>query len=362
MTGLRQDWLRGWWTRVAPRRGERPVDAELQGDGAAASRGAGDAASSSAEAADASADAAPPVTGAAPSPAEAAPPPAQATSSSAPGCPFCPGAEDDLAGILQELPGPGGGWTARAVVNRYPFLAAGEGVQEVLVESPRHARAFRELPAADFRAALTLYRDRLRHHHRAHPGWEVHLFRNQGREAGTSRAHPHAQLVALPGPTPGREGMERRLREAAARTGGCALCAELATPEHLPGGARHVLDTPAFRGWTLHAPLDPAHFRLVPRRHGPSFAAATDGEVGELAALLPELLAAVEEVAGSAAWNLLVHDHGPADHPALHWHLELRPRVGRTAGFEQMTETGVCPSEPEADAHALRQRLASSRR
>ncbi|HSG49105.1 MAG TPA: hypothetical protein VLA43_14895, partial [Longimicrobiales bacterium] len=76
MSEPRQDPLRGWWTRVSPGRGARPVDAALRalpgGPGADGETGA-------------------PV----------------------PGCPFCPGGEGQLETILESVERPDGGWAAR---------------------------------------------------------------------------------------------------------------------------------------------------------------------------------------------------------------------------------------------------------
>lgn len=291
------------------------------------------------------------------------------------GCPFCPGGEAQLTDILQVIPAEAGGvdgaapgagpeavargsetsrgasrpdWQARAVLNRYPFLEPDEGLQEVLIETPRHHGALATLSTGERRAALRLYRARLRARLEEVPDAEVHLFRNQGREAGTSRSHPHAQMVVVRGRTPARETLERRQAAHHRETGECLVCAETVTR------ARHVAETEHFRVVTLHAPLDPCHLRVIPRAHGPSLAGVSDAVLDELADLLGRLAGAVEEATGKGAHNLLFHDHGLESRPDRHWHVEYRPRLSRTAGFEQMADVGVCPSDPEADAALLR--------
>ncbi|HSG49266.1 MAG TPA: hypothetical protein VLA43_15705, partial [Longimicrobiales bacterium] len=222
--------------------------------------------------------------------------------------------------------------------------------------TPRHLDGFHQLTPEEADSALLLYRARLQALHRNHAGWEAHLFRNQGRDAGTSRSHPHAQLVGLPAPTPGRRELESRLHRAEREDGSCRVCVEATAAG---AGERAVLRTQDFSVSTLYAPLDPFHLRIFPLRHGPSLAGAEYRETAALAELLRRLAGALEAAAPGVAWNLLCHDHGPAPHPALHWHMELRPRVGRTAGFELMTRVGVSPSDPVADAARLRTLLAS---
>ncbi|MDT8342721.1 MAG: hypothetical protein RQ751_14520, partial [Longimicrobiales bacterium] len=136
-------------------------------------------------------------------------------------------------------------------------------------------------------------------------------------------------------------------------------------PEHVhdsgraPAYERLVLVTPRFVSGTLLAPLDPFHLRIFPRDHAPSLALLDDAGAADLASHLLSLTRALEGVAPGVAWNLLVHDHGPAPDVALHWHLELRPRVGRTAGFELISGMGVSPSDPVEDAALLRTALPS---
>lgn len=315
--------------------------------------------------------------------------PAGTADSGPPDCPFCPGGEDRLGRIVAELPAAASpGWAARAVTNRFPFLRGGEGVQEVLVDTPRHGATLAGMGVDERRAALGLYRDRLRAHGTGDPGsepaGELHLFRNQGRAAGSSRSHPHGQLVVLRGRSPHRQALEARLVTLHGALGGCGLCA--ATGEHTPEPARRdedgrarglhglrglhghpVHQGPHFTVHVLHAPRDPCHLRIIPRAHAPSMARATDEALDALAHLLGPLSAAVSRQVGHEEHNLLFHDHGlsggrgpapGAPSPvALHWHLEYRPRVTRTAGFEQMAGVGVCPSEPAADARALRDLL-----
>jgi UDPglucose--hexose-1-phosphate uridylyltransferase len=238
------------------------------------------------------------------------------------------------------------------VANRYPFVPEGGGWQEVLVDTPRHGVDLASMTREERVAALTLYRDRLAAAYERSPGAEVHLFRNQGRDAGSSRAHPHGQLVALEGATtPGRTQLEAAQCQAYAAGAPIidrSVRGETDAEYHVARGLHLV-------AWVLHAPLDPGHLRIAPVERAASFSTASAGLLIELAELLGALAACLPGVAGTSDHNLLFHDHGNhPDDPALHWHLELRPRVSRLAGFEQMSATGVSSSDPARDAALLR--------
>lgn len=346
MSELRQNPLSGRWIAVAPARRARPVE---RGDD--------------------------------PGTAVEAPPARD------PACPFCPGNESELPAILWELASPGApGWRCRAVPNRYaafdeedadPSDSAGNppgrvlregaeggvelershparGVQEVLVESPRHDREPADMAPHELEAVVELYVHRTACLVRERPGLTPVLFRNRGAGAGASLLHPHAQLVAtrdIPPDTAVREERQRRYHR---EQGRCLLCSlPDAEPDH---GARTVLADEHFRVEVPWAPERPLEAWIVPRRHRASFHAVSDAEKEALARLLGTLLRGLRTLAGPADYNYIVHSTAGvrrAD-PALHWHLQLRPVTARTAGFEVGTGALIVPTAPRDDAEQYR--------
>jgi len=317
---IRVDPIRGWSTLVAPRRAERPFDDVVD-----------PRAPEAPEAAEDEAD-----------------------------CPFCPGGEGEIGEILETSPPvrEGDPWGSRAVRNRYPFTGAWggsdagvAGLQEVIVDSPSHT-ADPELQEPHVRRALlSMWRSRVAAARRRAPEAEIHLFRNHGRAAGSSRRHPHAQLVQMRAPTPGRTEMLARL----AAADGCPLCAAGAEE----GAEYQVLDRAGWRVMALSAPLDPGHLRIVPVRHLASFADLDDAEVAALADLLGPLTAATLRATGAGAYSLIVHETDRRAGRGSHLHLEFRPRVSRTAGFEQSSGLGVCSADPASTASRIRTSLAA---
>ena len=112
------------------------------------------------------------------------------------------------------------GWTVRVVPNLYPALGPGDpdgrgrtrwpraaasptlfasrpaiGGHEVIVNAPQAAGSLAELDPGQLEQAMDVWRERMR----AHDGAAyVHVIVNEGREAGASLPHTHAQLYALP--------------------------------------------------------------------------------------------------------------------------------------------------------------------
>ena len=97
-----------------------------------------------------------------------------------PDCPFCPGHEHRLPGIIAEIrmPDPPG-WSVRVVPNKFPAVQAdrkteivglatqhrlldGYGFHEVIIESPRHDADLAELSDVEIDAVIAMYCDRSR--------------------------------------------------------------------------------------------------------------------------------------------------------------------------------------------------------
>lgn len=283
-------------------------------------------------------------------------------------CPFCPGAEAHLAPIVHEIPGAhGSGWAARAVENLYPaYTTAGEsegdggrpparGRQEVLVETPRHDGDLWNLTPDEARIWVDLYLGRMAAAYER-PGRTVFAFRNRGRDAGASRAHPHGQLWAVEGPVPAQRRRVEMMRRAHDDGGSCLVCDPSAPDD---GGARTVVDDGTLRVEVPWAALAPWHMRVVPVRHLTTWTRADEGLRTALARLLPRLAGALRVVGGDPAWNLTFHDFGTVPDEALHAHLEILPRLSRTAGFELASGLHINEGEPAADAAALRTALTS---
>lgn len=262
------------------------------------------------------------------------------------GCPFCPGNEHTTPAELARLEGAAGeSWRARSFPNLFPM----GDVHEVLVPTPRHVTSMRALDEHEWVAAVTLWLDR-RAAARARADQAdgyLHLFVNDGRGAGASQAHTHAQLVLVPR----TEGVERLL--AASRDeADCGVCAALTRAR----GDDLIVD--AGDGLTLAAhpvPRTGHALLLAPDAHatdpaGPTVGAAAPG----LARALRRAVTALPD----GDWNLwLVADEARP----CHWYVELLPRATATfAGVELGLGIDVSIIEPRDAAVAARERLTEA--
>ena len=294
----------------------------------------------------------------------------------APGpCPLCPGNEALTPEPTDVLAAPGGGWFVRAVPNAFPALEAdgaggeaheltpegwhrmpGHGRHEVIIETPEHAASLASVSEAQMRLVLEMYVRRFRVLAADASIRQVTLFRNQGRRAGTSLAHPHAQIVAAPVVAPGtrwRLAEEQAFFEA---NGCCGVCHVL--ERELEGGVRIVHAGESFVTLAPYASRVPYHLQIVPRRHSPAFPEAEAAELDALAGHLRATIGALHGELGDPDYNLVVvtppldqvHRH------ASHWYIDVLPRLTIPAGFELGSRIVVNVQAPEQAAVELRAR------
>lgn len=287
-----------------------------------------------------------------------------------PDCPFCPGHEDCLPGIVAETRIEGEpGWVVRAVPNKFPALQIGKkvygsdrshvvaeayGFHEVIIESPWHDADLASMSDHELEAVVSMYRHRSKHF-LMQPGIEAAvLFRNYGRRGGASQSHPHAQLVALGFVPPGlkslgdwghRYHMEKRR---------CATCDEIEIECDLK--SRIVEDVRDFLVLVPFAAEHPCEMWIVPKRHQASFLDLTGAQCRDFALLLCRTLRRLRRARDDPPYNFVI-DSAPRAHlqsPWLHWRLRIAPDLATWGGFELGAGIAINPSLPEHDASLLR--------
>lgn len=275
-------------------------------------------------------------------------------------CPFCPGHEHETPPEVARTGGgepDGPGWRSRVVPNKYPIVApapagaegSATGAHEVVVLDPDHRATLGDLGVERVVEVLGLLRDRSRVHLDAGRALPV-PFVNQGRDAGASIEHPHAQLVVLDRVP---VAVDATLARAAA-AGGDLVDADLARAEacDLVVAAG---EAPAWCPWASDAPYGTL---VAHRAAGPGFDGAPDDQLAAVARTLHDVLRRVAGLLGAVPYNVVVHTAPRRVAAAPRWHVEVRPRLGQPAGFELATGLLVNVVAPEHAARRLREAAA----
>ena len=292
--------------------------------------------------------------------------------------PFLEGHEDRTPPELHARPaGDGGGraentpgWLTRVVPNLYPALAPGDaedtadplghgrgqpelfasrpavGGHEVIVNAPVAAGSIGELHPEQLELAMDTWRERMR----AHDGASyVHVIVNEGREAGASLPHTHAQLYALPF-VPSAVAREReRFTAYSDRTHGRNLLEDLLQEEVRLRERLVDYDSEAVAICPFAARV-PYQLQIVPRAPRPRFEDA--GPLG--AHLLHAALGRLARVLGALPpLNLWVRT-APRGAQYFCWRIDVMPRLTHHAGLELGTGVHLNVVAPERAAEELR--------
>jgi UDPglucose--hexose-1-phosphate uridylyltransferase len=279
-------------------------------------------------------------------------------------CPFCPGHEHETPPEVARR-GRGApdtpGWRIRVVPNLYPIvghIAGGEhpgpggaGAHEVAILHPDHWVGLGQLADTEVIELFRALRERARvlaARDLAH----VQVLVNQGRAAGASIAHPHAQLLAIDFVPPAV--VETVHRFEAARTDVVLTDAQASTAQ----GGHVATNADGPHGalvWCPWAGASPYELRITAADAGPNFETAPDPALDAVALATRRAVGALESLLGAAPYNVVVHN-GPTrgDHP-FHWYVTVVPRIATIAGFELGTGVFVNTVDPADAAAQLRE-------
>ena len=301
-------------------------------------------------------------------------------------CPFCPGNESMTPPQLYAMHAEGKGavragasWEVRVIPNKFPALTphpdvlssagpyeqmAGMGAHEVVIESPRHDLDLADLPVDHVAMVIQTYVLRLEALYLDKRHAYVQLFKNVGREAGASLAHPHSQLLATPLVPETFQREMQRCQDHHARHQASLFQTMLHHETQFQ--ERLVEVTADFAVLAPFASRFPFELHIVPRFACADFSSVSRSKQATLAALLHRALARLRVVLGAYPYNLVLrtcpnpHTHPlePLQQADYRWRLEIIPRLTTAAGLELATGIFVNPTPPETAAQLLRQARA----
>jgi UDPglucose--hexose-1-phosphate uridylyltransferase len=292
-------------------------------------------------------------------------------------CPFCPGNESTTPPeILAYRPSENKkrdapGWNLRVVPNKFPALGIegdldrqadgmfdkmnGIGAHEVVIETPNHMETLATMPLKRVEDVLWAFRDRILDLKQDRRFKYIMVFKNHGEPAGASLEHPHSQLIALPIlPKQVVEELEGAKRYFSNKER-CIFCDIL---RHETGArVRVAAENQDFVTLSPYASRYPFEMWVLPRRHESSFENSPSSLYENLARMLRTILAKAALVLDNPAYNLVLHTSPVQENTQdyYHWHLEIIPKLTKTAGFEWGTGFYINPTPPEEAAKFLRE-------
>ena len=299
-------------------------------------------------------------------------------------CPFCYGNEkmtppESFSIREDNSKADKKGWKVRVVPNKYPALSHDKsaqefesglfdmrdsfGTHEVVIETPDHYKEINEQTPQEVLNWVETIQKRVKTLYEDDRFMYLLVFKNKGVEAGASLRHPHHQIIATP-VTPKRvkeelEGSKKYFQKHSR----CIFCDMIS--QEIEQGKRIVYENDNFISFTPYASRFPFETWILPKFHCIDF---HDDKVveknKELVDVLQTTLKKLYKVLGNPEYNYLIHsapnrivknEHWKTINDDFHWHIELFPRLVRTAGFEWGTGFYINPTSPEEAAKALRE-------
>lgn len=165
------------------------------------------------------------------------------------------------------------------------------------------------------------------------------VFKNHGRNAGTSLLHSHTQVISyahIP------EAVAQEVA-AAKHFGKCAYCSII---EFERKSERRCFEGEHFVAFAPYASRFNYEIWIFPKSHVKHILQLSEEQLADLAAVLLKVLRKLKEL--GADYNFFLH-YSP-DGEDLHFHIEVTPRIAVWGGFELASGTVINSVSPEEAA------------
>jgi UDPglucose--hexose-1-phosphate uridylyltransferase len=304
-------------------------------------------------------------------------------------CPFCEGQESQTPPEVWAIRDPktganSPGWMVRVVPNKFPALKIeaegkrfgvgyydmieGSGAHEVIVETPQHDKDLADLPSEHVKLVLLSYRERLRDLYKDPRFRYALIFKNHGKRAGASLAHPHSQLIATPiVPRNVFIKLDAACRHYESKER-CLICDLI--QQELSNEKRIISSNDRFVAIAPYASRFPFEVFIAPIEHNHSYGDSSDEDLDKFAPFFKDILFRIKEVLDDPPFNYVINTSPNTEAKPkfadkwvtlkydYHWHIDIIPRLVRIAGFEWGSGFYINPSTPETAAQYLREMKA----
>ncbi|MBD3309809.1 galactose-1-phosphate uridylyltransferase [Candidatus Woesearchaeota archaeon] len=279
-------------------------------------------------------------------------------------CFFCPGNEKFTPPEIGRLPKKDmKGWKMRWFANKFaavepkgetkaskkPWMhAPAYGYHEIIVESDDHDKQLADLPAGDIKQLLDIYDYRINELGRKKGVRYVQVFKNHGREGGTSLIHTHTQVTAISMVPPQIKEKLEALKRVRSR---CAYCDIIKKETR---SARKVINNKHVAAFCPYASRFHYETWVFPKRHVGSLSELDSREMQAMAKALKHILVKLDKL--NAPYNYYLHysPESAGKKDKFHMHIEITPRMATFAGFEYSTGITINSLSPESAAMYLR--------
>jgi UDPglucose--hexose-1-phosphate uridylyltransferase len=226
--------------------------------------------------------------------------------------------------------------------------APASGLHEVMVLSPDHQQTWAQFGTEQTHLIMGAIRDRIEAHAHSKAVRYSQVIVNQGKEAGASMAHPHAQLLGISFVP--RE-LADELEGFSRFVGGCLLCETVSLEEKL--GERLLIADQNAAVISPYWAASPFELLVIPRDHAAHLHHAGEPNLNGVGTMINQALAKIRNRVGKVAYNVVFHSSPYRAFGNFHWHVHIYPKLTTTAGFELGTGVPINIVSPEVAIEVL---------
>ncbi len=234
--------------------------------------------------------------------------------------------------------------------NKYFTFSDAYGYHEVIAETNDHDKQLYDFSEAEIKDLLNVYRNRITELSAKEHIQYVLIFKNYGKDAGTSVKHTHSQVVALNHvPTLVQEKIL-----VSKSYDSCPYCEIVAIEKN---SFRRCFENSNFVAFAPYASRFNYEIWIFPKKHYASITQLNDYELMDLSAIMKQVVSRLKEL--NCSYNYYIHN-SPEEYvksnipSSLHFHIEITPRIIIPGGFEYGTEAVINNISPEMAARFYR--------
>ena len=234
---------------------------------------------------------------------------------------------------------------SRNSISKKPFFTetGTYGIHEIIAETSHHKTQLADLPASHIKEILDVYKFRIKELGKMKNIKYVQVFKNSGKDAGTSLVHSHSQIVALPSVP----FLVQEKLDATKKFKKCPYCSIIKKESK---SRRKIFETKNVIAFAPFASRFNYEAWIFPKKHRKNLELLEDYEISDIALAMKKILFKLGKI--NASYNMFLH-YAPINED-LHLHFEIAPRMASWAGFELSTDSIINSVMPEDAAKFYR--------
>lgn len=245
-----------------------------------------------------------------------------------------------------------GKWIIRVIENKFPALSTDNpkayGKQELIIETPLHAKHLNDLSVDHIIKVLETYEQRIKTLSNMPKIKYVAVFKNEGGRAGASIQHAHSQVIALPFIPPLISSDASAMDEYVLKNGTCPY--DDIIKKERKDKVRVIFDDGKIFALCPYSASAGYGVWIMPAHHKRTLSEITHEEKRSMARALKLVLSKLDEI--NLSYNFFLH--GSLDLENHHFRMKIEPRLTTWGGLELGSGMAVNPVFPEDAAKFYR--------